>query len=590
MMRMRSLKTKLIAIYAAVVLVVMTVSGTFMLHMVRNMEIDQAHQALLNHAEMIYERIVQVYDRADFRSASPWPALGHSAYEIEGVLLTEFGNPIAPEQFEHADTIFNDRSLAAAMTGTTAFSVGSPGLDIRGAEQRWFTLAMPVSNDGENFIIFTRLNMQFMNQRLSGLTLTFVMTVLVALGVTIIFWVYLGNTLTRPIVALTKHAKAIASGDFSGKIQVVSNDEIGQLSLDFANMSQELRATLGKIVSEKNKIEAFMQNTSHGVLAYDTSGQLLHANNASSELLHGMDLNNADMHHTLRFFDFDPEDILRISPGELRESVHEDEEFYLYACITTYTSEAGEVDGFVIVLQDITRQSKLENMRKEFVANVSHELRTPLTNVKTYAETLLSGAIDDRENAMNFLKVINDEAERMSLLVSDLLELSRLDSKHTALEMDVVDLVALLRLAIRQAQILADKKNQEIAFIPTESVCFIEANASRINQVVSNILSNSIKYSPENTTVKITMEITEKYYRVFFKDQGMGIPPESLNRVFERFYRVDKARARALGGTGLGLAIVKEIMEEHGGRVHASSQPGQGTTMVLRFNRLSDEV
>jgi two-component system sensor histidine kinase VicK len=150
--------------------------------------------------------------------------------------------------------------------------------------------------------------------------------------------------------------------------------------------------------------------------------------------------------------------------------------------------------------------------------------------------------------------------------------------------------VALLRLSIRQAQILADKRGQTIKFDPPAAVCFIEANAARINQVISNILSNSIKYSPDNTSIKISMEITEKYYRVFIKDHGMGIPPESLNRIFERFYRVDKARSRALGGTGLGLAIVKEIMEEHGGRVSASSQPGAGTTMVLRFNRMGDEI
>ncbi|MCL2223930.1 MAG: cell wall metabolism sensor histidine kinase WalK [Defluviitaleaceae bacterium] len=585
---MHSLKSKLIAIYAAVVLVVMTVSGTFMLLTVRTLEIDQARESLFIHAVMIYEQVVQRYDRTDFLDAHAWISIG--AYEIEGVLLTDIGQPLAPLQFVHAGTLFNDSTLAEAMTGSEAFSVGNLGLDIHGAEQRWFTFAMPVSDGGDDFIIFTRLNTRFMNERLAGLTLTFVVTVLVALVVTFIFWIFLGNTITRPIVALTKHAKAIANGDFSGKLKVVGKDEIGQLTANFDNMSKELRATLGRIVSEKNKVEAFMQNTSHGVLAYDVGGRLLHANIASSELLQGMDINNVDMERTLRFFGFEPYRVLQIRPGEVLESVYEDEDYYLYACITTYTSETDDVDGFVIVLQDITRQSKLENMRKEFVANVSHELRTPLTNVKTYAETLLDGALEDPETARSFLKVINDEAERMSLLVSDLLELSRIDSKHAALEMDVVDLVALLRLAIRQAQILADKKDQKIKFLPPPSVCFIEANAARINQVVSNILSNSVKYSSENTTIEITMELTEKYYRVYIKDNGMGIPPESLNRIFERFYRVDKARARALGGTGLGLAIVKEIMEEHGGRVSVSSQPGVGTTMVLRFNRMGDEV
>jgi len=147
-----------------------------------------------------------------------------------------------------------------------------------------------------------------------------------------------------------------------------------------------------------------------------------------------------------------------------------------------------------------------------------------------------------------------------------------------------------LRLTVRQSQFLADQKQQKIQAIEFPGPCFIEANASRINQVVSNILSNSIKYSPEGTVIQVSMETTEKYYRVFIKDQGMGIPQESIPRIFERFYRVDKARARAMGGTGLGLAIVKEIMEEHGGRVHVTSQFGGGTTMVLRFNRYTGEV
>jgi len=228
-------------------------------------------------------------------------------------------------------------------------------------------------------------------------------------------------------------------------------------------------------------------------------------------------------------------------------------------------------------------------MRKEFVANVSHELRTPLTTIRTYTETLIDGAVEDIETTMHFLKIVEEEASRMTLLVSDLLELSRLDSKQATLEMDVVDLVALLRLTVRQSQFLADTKNQTIEMDVSPNPCFIEANASRINQVITNILSNAIKYSPENTEIKVVMEATDKYYRIFIKDRGMGIPQEDIAHIFERFYRVDKARARAMGGTGLGLAIVKEIMEEHGGAVHVSSQMGQGTTMTLRFNKYQDQ-
>jgi two-component system sensor histidine kinase VicK len=245
----------------------------------------------------------------------------------------------------------------------------------------------------------------------------------------------------------------------------------------------------------------------------------------------------------------------------------------------------GDVDGFVIVLQDMTKMARLDKTRRDFVANVSHELRTPLTSVKTYTETLLDGAVEDVETASRFLRVIDDETQRMTNLVMDLLELSRLDNKPGLQEREVVDLSGLLRVTIRQSMVLAEAKGQSIRFEPPGKPYFIEAEAKKINQVITNIITNSIKYSPENTAIEIALEETDRYYRVFIKDNGIGIPKDDIPHIFERFYRVDKARSRAQGGTGLGLAIAKEIMEEHNGRIVVSSELGKGTTMVLRFPR-----
>jgi len=582
---MRSIKTKLIVIYAAVVLVVMTVSGTFMLFAIRETEVGNAYNRLRSQADLINDRIVQAYDIDGFLGAS-WYMFGQDEYAVQGAILDHLGRPIAPWDFinEH----FNDSAVIAAQTGVEGFSDNSILADLHGVEQQWLTFAMPVERDGMEFIIFTRISATIMNDTLSRMTFYFMLSVLIALVITVILWFFVGSSLTNPIVALSRHAKAIASGDFSREIKPGSSDEIGDLSKDFSYMAQELSNNLNLISSEKNKSQAILHNTPGGVLAYDVDGYLIHVNNAGTELLHGVDVGNARFSHVLALLGFNLEDIQNLRPGEIRESIYEENDFFLQAAVTSYSNESGTIDGYLIVLQDISRQRKLDNIRKEFVANVSHELRTPLTSIRTYSETLLDGAINDPQMATKFLKVIDDEAQRMSLLVSDLLELSRLDSKQTALEMDVVDLIALIRLSIRQAGIQSDQKNQTIELDMPGTPCFIEANAARINQVVYNILSNSIKYSPEDTSIKVTLETTDKYYRVFIKDQGMGIPQESLNRVFERFYRVDKARARAMGGTGLGLAIVKEIMEEHGGHVYATSRLGQGTTMVLRFNRLSE--
>ena len=591
---MKSLKTKLIATYAAVVAVVMIASGTFMLYNVRDMEIGHAYERLSSLARLINDQIVQVYERESFWDAGAWGILMQSEYDIESVLLNHMGIPIAPAEFVWLGYNFNDRSVISAMaTGQESFYVGSAGLDRDGQEQQWMTFAMPVSARGEDFIILVRLSLRFLNESMSSLTFYLVMMVLFALILTVAIWFFLGNRLTQPIIALSRHARGMAGGDFAAEIEKIDTeaaDEIGELARSFAYMARELKATMSGITSEKNKSEAILQNTSHGVLAYDSAGHLIHANNASVELLSGIEFDNGYLGDALSLLNFSAAEVYGLDPGSVLESIYEDNDCVLLAGVTSYTSNDGQIDGFVIVLQDITRQRKLDDMRKEFVANVSHELRTPLTNISTYAETLLDGALHDKNAAERFLRVICDEAGRMSLLVSDLLELSRIDSGTPGDDMEAVDLGALLAHSIKMSQIQADKKSQAIAFEPLGSAgpCFVEASAVRLGQVMANILSNSVKYSPEGTRITVSMEATEKFYRVFVKDQGIGIPQESLGRVFERFYRVDKARARAMGGTGLGLAIVKEIVEEHGGRVHISSAAGQGTTVTLRFNRLQE--
>ena len=589
---MNSIKARLIVIYAAVILIVMVVSGSVMLLNIRNMEHARNERQLRDRANLIDAMIVQVQEPAQFATADEWAGFSqdeYDIYDIQGMILSDIGHPIAPAAFAGVPGAvgvrFNDQAVASAVAGEESFVAGRPGPDIDGRNRQWFSFAMPVDRDGEKFIVLTRVPTDFTNEMISQVVFDLIRMVLISLALTLVLWFFLGNTLTAPIISLTRHAKAIASGDFSRKIEVRSKDEIGQLAYDFNHMAQELNRSLLSMASERNKREAILQNTSHGVLAYDANGALIHANNASIELLAGVDLQRLNVHDILVFLGIDVSNIDSLRPDEIREATYQDKDFFILACATSYTSQSGTLDGFVIVLQDVSRQMKLDNMRKEFVANVSHELRTPLTSIRTYAETLMDGAMEDHETAKKFLQVIEEEASRMTLLVSDLLELSRIDSKQAALEMDVVDLVSLLRLTVRQSQFLASTKHQTIELLAWNTPCFIEANSSRINQVISNIISNAVKYSPENTVIKVYMEATEKYYRIFITDQGMGIPQESIPRIFERFYRVDKARARAMGGTGLGLAIVKEIMEEHGGSVHATSQTGQGTTMVLRFNK-----
>jgi len=468
-----NIKLKLIVLYVSVVLIVMAVGGTFMLWRVRSMELDRAYGRLEAFANQAYIRIVQPNERVHFMDAPAWEML-QSEYNIKVVLLGETGIGIAPRA--SVGWRINDRAVVSAMNGDVGFSVGSVGMDLNANEVQWISFAVPVEHPDGTIIINARMSTMDMNANLVQLAIILVMTVIIVLVVVIVAWFFLADALTRPIVAMSRHAKAMAAGDLSRKITVHSRDEIGTLAQNFNYMSEEIR-------------------------------------------------------------------------------------------------------------NYIDQQIKLDTMRKDFVANVSHELRTPLTSIRTYTETLIDGAIEDPPTAKSFLATIDEEAKRMTTLVTDLLELSRLDSKQAALDMDIVDLLGLLRLTIRQCQVLADQKNQNIQFDSTIDSCFTLANATRIGQVINNILSNAVKYSPEGTTIHVTAEIDDRFYVITIRDEGMGVPPESISRIFERFYRVDKARSRAMGGTGLGLAIAKEIMEEHGGGIRAESKPGEGLTMILFFNR-----
>ena len=286
-------------------------------------------------------------------------------------------------------------------------------------------------------------------------------------------------------------------------------------------------------------------------------------------------------------------DFDKLLAGERYESADEYviiDDKYLKMQFDEYLNAKGEADGLVVVIQDVTKQQKLDQMRKEFVANVSHELRTPLTTVKIYTETLIDGAIDDRENAMHFLSVMEKEADRMTALVQDLLELSRIDNKQIQLKFVLIELKDIIEEVVEAQQVhIANKGHTlKVNFDETTSY-FIRGDVFRIRQILHNILSNAIKYTVEEGTITISMHKANRKIQIAVSDTGMGIPQEDIQRIFERFYRVDKARSRKLGGTGLGLSIAKELMALHNGDISIQSKVGEGTTVTLTFNEAEYE-
>ena len=422
----------------------------------------------------------------------------------------------------------------------------------------------------------------------------FIYAMVLALFITAILGVLTSKSITDPINNVTEQAERMSYGDFSRGVVVKSEDEIGRLAEMFNLLREKLDLTLSEMSNEKSKLETILKYMADGLLAVDLSGAIIHINPAATQML---DLLPEDIEE----FDYD-QIMARCGKHLTMEALLEgtksggaQETFDFKGNVFAmrydrFKDENGQDKGVIIIIQDITERQKLENMQTDFVANVSHELKTPLTTIKSYTETLLDGAMEDPEITANFLGIVDTEADRMNRLVKDLLQLSRLDHQRERWSMKETNLIAILNTAIPKVALTARQKEQHLnVLFDEEAVIPVNVDRDRIEQVVLNILSNAIKYTNEGGRIDIDVLEGGGHVKVIVSDNGIGISEADIPRVFERFYRVDKARSRAMGGTGLGLPISKQIVEEHHGTLTIESQEGKGTnvtmTLPLAFNR-----
>lgn len=433
-------------------------------------------------------------------------------------------------------------------------------------------------------LMYLRYDLNDIYGTLERTRMIIIQSLMLSLILAIVIGFFLSKSITDPINEITQRAGKLAEGDFNQTVEVYSDDEIGTLSQTFNFLTGELKKYVSEISSEKSKLEAIINYMEDGLIAINAEGQIIHCNPKAGALL------------TLDG-DFDEDiigDLLSIySSGKLTNGIGSKNITYnrriLKVNFAPFLDESSNKMGVVFVLQDITESEKLENMRREFVANVSHELKTPLTSIKSYTETLLEGGVDDPEVQNTFLGVVNSEADRMSRLVRDLLELSNFDSDTVQLKLNKIDINQLLDQCILKLKATADQKGH--VFIKRYHDYQVNANldGDKIEQLLLNIMSNAIKYSDAKSEIVVDLREghTETFFDIVITDNGIGIPETDLNRIFERFYRVDKARSRELGGTGLGLSIAKEIVESHGGLIHIDSEYGFGTkvTISLPFDR-----
>ncbi|MDR3295999.1 MAG: cell wall metabolism sensor histidine kinase WalK [Clostridiales Family XIII bacterium] len=441
-------------------------------------------------------------------------------------------------------------------------------------------------NGGVMGVLYFRTDMTSIQDAINESKIIFIRAMVLALGITIVLGFLIARSITIPINDVTEKAEKMAQGDFSQEVSVKSDDEIGRLAEMFNLLRIELDRTLSEVSNEKNKLEAILKNMADGLIAIDLSGHIIHANLAAKEMLKfsETDVEKKSYDQIIEKFS----DSLNLK--NLRKNCEKGAamETFLYAGATyavrydRFQGETGRDIGFILLLQDVTEQQKLENMQTDFVANVSHELKTPLTTIKSYTETLLLGGIENESTAVDFLKIVDAEADRMNRLVKDLLQLSRLDYKQEKWYKKEGNLIILLKTSVKKMEMMAKSKEQHLNILFDEETHIqVDMDRDRIEQVFLNLISNAIKYTAEKGRIDIDAYVNGKSARIIISDNGIGIPEDQLSRVFERFFRVDKARSRSVGGTGLGLAISKQIVEEHKGTVELESREHKGTKVTV---------
>mgnify|MGYP005765310207 len=574
----RSLHMKLVLILVLMIVSVMAVVGTFLINSVNTFYLDNFYEQMQSvftgdtilsleeaAAESGADGLITIIDAHRSR-------LGIDDYRNYYILdnqgrFLDGSNPNI--------SVTRTSNIIAAMAGDagTRSSVSDSMMDI----------AVPIDmdeDDGTDYIVYIADDKQEISD-LSGRFFQIVMQAMMfGLLAAILLSFLLSKTITTPIERITEGAKSIAEGNFDQDLGVQSSDEIGELTRSFNYMARRLKSTVGEVQGERDKLNTLFLHMSDGVAAFTTDGRLIHMNPAAESLL-GVRMED-DLGFDEMFADLDMPNSDETAMRTFLTSEITRFGRVLSVTLAPYGALDGE-GGVIAVIHDITEQRRLDDARREFVANVSHELRTPLTNIRSYTETLLDAAGDiPIDTEKQFLGVISSESERMARIVTDLLTLSKLDYGRMELRMTRFSLADMLHNVANAMKLTAEDSGHALAVDTPDDLPKIVGDRERIEQVVVNILSNAVKYTPSGGHIRLSArELSGNRVRITVEDDGVGIPAADVPRLFERFYRVDKARSRAAGGTGLGLAIAKEIVEQHEGKIALASEYGKGTTVTI---------
>lgn len=601
----RSIQLKFIIIYVLLIILAVQIIGSYVAKELEN-------ELLNNYKESIYDRIgllkynvEQAFNQKrteDSEEPTLQQDIQNSLTDVDSGTLTiqvinDQGRVLATNNYANQEVVGKKISDGLVQR---VIKIGSP-LDNtvlnHQTGERMFVRVEPIMSSDQNDnvlgVIYLESSLEGVYSQLSNINEIFYKGSIIAMLISIVVGIFVARAITNPIVEMRKQAQTMARGDFSQKVKVYGQDEISQLAITFNHLNDRLKHSLATTEKEQRKLSSVVENMSEGVIATDSKGEITLVNEAAGRLFN-RNPNAMISKNVLNILQLEDkiENIEELQEaGSLILDFSDDEQiFFVRANFSAIYDENHEnISGYITVLSDVTEEEKIEQERREFVSNVSHELRTPLTTLSSYIEALNDGAWRDSELAPKFLKVIQNETERMIRMVNSLLQLSRVDSKELALHRETVEFTTFFLEIIERFEMNV-KEEQSITFervIPDESY-YVWIDRDRMTQVIDNIISNAIKYSPNGGKITFKIEKRIRQIVISVKDEGIGIEYDQLDKIFDRFYRVDKARTRELGGTGLGLAITRELVEAHYGRIWANSRVGEGTTIYFTLPLMNE--
>ena len=581
----RSLHIKLVLIMVLLIVSLMVVVGAFLMNSVTGYYIHEFYQQI---ADAFGEDNVDFV--RDLQTATGAEDEADGA-DMVGAVLALYEGVLGVDR-RNRNYFVLDGTTGRYLTGSAPAPEGGVSItpnistallgkvgDDSSVTADYMDAAIPITRGGQSYIVYI-LDSRETARSLNAEMFSLIMEALVlGLIISILLSFLLAKTMVNPIQRLTNGIEGAARGDFSRKLEVSSGDEIGQLTESFNAMAQQLETTIAAVENERNKLDTLFLHMADGVVAFDREERVIHSNPAAARLL-GRAFTQEDRYGEL-FGDLFPFEQAEAADGHL-SGARRVEGRHLELLLAPFAR--ANQGGVLVLIHDVTEQRKAEQMRKDFVANVSHELRTPLTNIKSYAETLDDGVGDlSPEMEHKFLGVILNESDRMTHILQDLLTLSRFDSGRDELHLTRFPFAKAVDDTYQAILMDAQNHAHTVELDLPGSLPEVRADRERVMQVMMNIVSNAIKYTPDGGRIRISAGQAGDQVWMEVDDNGIGIPESDRDRIFERFYRVDKARSRQSGGTGLGLSIAQEIMHRHEGSLYLVDKEEPGLTIRMEL-------